>query len=122
MQGMQRQLPYLRKIAKHHLLMVVFFENTELRQLIESETADVESVYVKTIGEKFAFEKKLIVKELQQYGILAILTSPKYVTVNTVNKYLELKAKHAIWQGLIFPIFNERGIKEYLRYRSGPVN
>jgi uncharacterized protein (DUF58 family) len=94
--GMQRQLPYLRKIAQHHLLLVVFFENTELRQLTETEIVDVESVYIKTIGEKFSFEKKLIVKELQQYGIITILTSPKNVTVSSVNKYLELKAKHAI--------------------------
>lgn len=94
--GMQRQLPHLRKIARHHLLLVVFFENTELRQLTEKEAKDVESVYVKTIGEKFSFEKKLIVKELEQYGILTILTSPRNVTVASVNKYLELKAKHAI--------------------------
>lgn len=96
MSGMQRQLPYLRKIARQHLLLVVFFENTELRQLTEKETTDVESVYIKTIGEKFAFEKKLIVKELQQYGILSILTAPQNVTVNTLNKYLELKARQAI--------------------------
>jgi hypothetical protein len=67
-----------------------------LRQLTEKEAKDVESVYVKTIGEKFSFEKKLIVKELEQYGILTILTSPRNVTVASVNKYLELKAKHAI--------------------------
>ncbi len=96
MSGMQRQLPYLRKIARQHLLLVVFFENTELRQLTQKEATDVEAVYIKTIGEKFAFEKKLIVKELQQYGILSILTAPQNVTVNTLNKYLELKARQAI--------------------------
>lgn len=96
MSGMQRQLPYLRNIARHHLLLVVFFENTELRQLTEKEAPDVESVYIKTVGEKFAFEKKQIVKELQQYGILSILTAPENVTVNTLNKYLELKARQAI--------------------------
>jgi uncharacterized protein (DUF58 family) len=96
MSGMQRQLPYLRKIAQQHLLLVVFFENTALRQLTEQEATDVESVYIKTIGEKFAFEKKLIVKELQQYGILSILTAPQNVTINTLNKYIELKARQAI--------------------------
>jgi uncharacterized protein (DUF58 family) len=96
MSGMQRQLPYLRNIARHHLLLVVFFENTELRQLTEKEATNVESVYIKTIGEKFAFEKRQIVKELQQYGILSILTAPQNVTVNTLNKYLELKARQAI--------------------------
>jgi uncharacterized protein (DUF58 family) len=96
MTGLQRQLPYLRKIARHHLLMVVFFENTELRDLTTASTGNIESVYVKTIAEKFAFEKKLIVKELQKYGILSILTPPQNVTVNTLNKYLELKARQAI--------------------------
>jgi uncharacterized protein (DUF58 family) len=94
--GMKRQLPYLRKIAQHHLLLVVFFENTELKQLTQKEANDIESIYTKTVAEKFAFEKKQIIKELKQYGILSILTEPQNVTVNTVNKYLELKARQAI--------------------------
>ena len=96
MTGLQRQLPYLRKIAQNHLLLVVFFENTELRDLTGASTGSIESVYTKTIAEKFAFEKKLIVKELQKYGILSILTPPQHVTVNTLNKYLELKARQVI--------------------------
>lgn len=94
--GLQRQLPYIRSIARNHLVLVVFFENTELRQLTEAKANDIESVYVKTIAEKFIHEKKLIVKELQQHGIFTILTAPENLTVNTVNKYLELKAKQAI--------------------------
>lgn len=94
--GLRRQLNYLRMIAKHHLLLVVFFENTELNKLAHSEALNKEDVYVKTIADKFIFEKKLIVKELMKYGILSILTSPEKLTVNTVNKYLELKAKQAI--------------------------
>jgi len=94
--GMQRQLPYLRLIAKYHLLMVVFFENTELKDLAAKKAKDIEGVYIKTVAEKFIHEKKMIVKELQNHGILAILTTPENLTVNTVNKYLELKARQAI--------------------------
>lgn len=94
--GMQRHLPYLRKIAAHHLLLVVFFENTELKKLVAAEANTVEDVYVKTLAEKFAYEKRLIAKELQQYGILSILTPPEELTVNTINKYLELKARQSI--------------------------
>ncbi|MDF2190172.1 DUF58 domain-containing protein [Paraflavitalea sp. CAU 1676] len=96
MDGLQRQLPYIRSIARTHLVLVVFFENTELRQLTDAKAMDVEGVYVKTIAEKFIHEKKLIVKELQQHGITCILTAPENLTVNTVNKYLELKARQAI--------------------------
>jgi uncharacterized protein (DUF58 family) len=94
--GMRRHLPYLRKIASHHLLLTVFFENTELKSVITAPAANVEEVYIKTVAEQFAFEKRLIAKELQQYGILSILTPPKDLTVNAINKYLELKSKQAI--------------------------
>lgn len=94
--GLQRQLPYIRHIARNHLVLVVFFENTELRQLTDLPAEDIESLYTKTIAEKFVYEKRLIVKELQQHGIFTILTAPQNLTVNTVNKYLELKARQAI--------------------------
>jgi uncharacterized protein (DUF58 family) len=94
--GLERQMPYIRAIAKKHLLLVVFFENTGLKQLIGSEADDIEGVYVKTIAEKFAYEKRLIVKELNQHGIATILTAPENLTVQTVNKYLEIKARLAI--------------------------
>ena len=94
--GLQRQMPYIRAIAKRHLLLVVFFENTGLKQLMDKDADDIEGIYVKTIAEKFAYEKRLIVKELSQHGIATILTAPENLTVQTVNKYLEIKARLAI--------------------------
>jgi uncharacterized protein (DUF58 family) len=96
MGGMKRQLPYLKQLAKHHLLMVVFFENTELTELAFTPVNDLEGIYNKTIAEKFVYEKKMIVKELQQQGILAVLSAPEKLTIQAVNKYLELKSKQAI--------------------------
>jgi uncharacterized protein (DUF58 family) len=96
MSGLERQLPYIRSIARHHLVLVVFFENTELKQLTVTKVKNIEELYIKTIAEKFAHEKRLIVKELQKHGILTILTTPQQLTVDTVNKYLELKARQAI--------------------------
>jgi uncharacterized protein (DUF58 family) len=94
--GLQRQMPYIRGIAKNHLLLVVFFENTGLQQVRASGAADIEGLYIKTIAEKFAYEKRLIVKELNKHGIATILTAPENLTVQTVNKYLEIKARLAI--------------------------
>jgi uncharacterized protein (DUF58 family) len=94
--SMKRQLSHFRKLAGDHFLVVVFFENTELKTLLEKRAANAEEVYLKTIAEKFAFEKKLIVKELQKYGIHSIFTAPQNLTVNTINKYLEIKARNLI--------------------------
>jgi uncharacterized protein (DUF58 family) len=94
--GMDRQMPYIRAIARRHLLLVIFFENTGLQQMREEATETIEGVYIKTIAEKFAYEKRLIVKELNQHGISTILTAPENLTVQAVNKYLEIKARLAI--------------------------
>ncbi|HZX57911.1 MAG TPA: DUF58 domain-containing protein [Mucilaginibacter sp.] len=96
MSALERQLPILKRITRFHLLLVVFFENTELQKLSETPAANVEEIYIKTIAEKFAYDKKLIVKELAKHGILSILTTPQNLTINTVNRYLELKAKQKI--------------------------
>ena len=94
--GLKRQISYLRSIAKHHLLLVVFFENTELTKLSVAHANNVEDIYVKTIADKLTFEKRLVVKELLKDGILSVISSPDKLTVNTINKYLELKAKQVL--------------------------
>ena len=94
--SMRRQLPYFRKLAKNHLLIIVFFENTELRALLDKPVNTTEKIYLKTIAEKYFYEKQQIIKELGQFGIQALLTAPQNLTVNTVNKYLELKSRGMI--------------------------
>jgi uncharacterized protein (DUF58 family) len=96
LESLQREMPALKKIAHYHLLLVVFFENTELKTIADSKATSLEEIYIKTIAEKFAYEKRLMVKELQMNGILSILTAPENLTVNTVNKYLELKTRMSI--------------------------
>jgi uncharacterized protein (DUF58 family) len=91
--NLNRQLPYLKGIAKNHLLVVVFFNNTELNQLINKKTETIQEIYDKVIAEKFAFEKKLIANELKKYGIYSVLTQPENLTLDTINKYLEIKAR-----------------------------
>jgi len=95
-ESLQRELPFLKRLAHYHLLMVVFFENTELKQLTEAKAATIEDIYVKTIADKYRHEKKLIAKELQAHGIIAVLTTPQMLTINTMNKYLELKNRQSI--------------------------
>jgi uncharacterized protein (DUF58 family) len=94
--ALKRQLKYLKSIGKNHLLVTVFFENTELDELIHTNAEDLQSIYHKTIAEKFAYEKRLILKELEKAGIHAILTKPSQLSVNVINKYLEFKAKGLI--------------------------
>jgi uncharacterized protein (DUF58 family) len=96
MYALERNLPLLRKLNQQHLLVVVFFQNTELEKAAHQEAKNVKDVYFKSIAQKMAIEKKLIVQELQKYGIQSILTKPQDLSVNTINKYLEIKSKGMI--------------------------
>lgn len=96
LESLQREMTALKKIAHYHLLLIVFFENTELKSLIENKAHTLEDIYIKTIAGKFAYEKRLMVKELHKNGIPSILTTPENLTVNTINKYLELKTRMSI--------------------------
>ncbi|WP_108425421.1 DUF58 domain-containing protein [Flagellimonas amoyensis] len=96
MDALHRQLPYLVAMAKQHLLVVIFFENTELNEFAHKKAETVHQIFEQTIAEKFIYEKKLIVNELRKHGIQTILTKPEDLTVNTINKYLEIKARGLI--------------------------
>lgn len=94
--AMMRVLPLLRRINSAHLLVVVFFENTEIVDYSNEEAHTTEEIYNKTIASKFVEEKHRITQELRQFGIQVILTRPKDLSVNSVNKYLEMKARGMI--------------------------
>lgn len=96
MDALHRQLPYFQAINKAHLLVVVFFENTELETFSMKKAETSRGIFEKTIAEKFRYEKKLIVNELHKHRIQSILTAPEDLTVNTINKYLEIKARGLI--------------------------
>ena len=91
--AVNRQMKYLRGIAKNHLLVVVFFKNAELQQLIHHHPENMQEVYDEIIAEKFEFEKKLIIQELRKYGIFSIYTLPENLSIEVINKYLEIKAR-----------------------------
>ena len=57
------------------------------------ESNHVKDIYVKTLAGKFALEKELIAFELRKYGIQSVLTKPENLSVDTINKYLEIKSR-----------------------------
>ncbi|HRO42437.1 MAG TPA: DUF58 domain-containing protein [Flavipsychrobacter sp.] len=94
--SLERQLPFLKKLTARHLVCVVFFQNTLLKQIHEEQPDSTEGIYIKTIADRFDYEKKQIVKELRRHGILALLTTPNQLTVDVINKYMELKSRQMV--------------------------
>ncbi len=96
MYALDRVLPMLRRVNTLHLLVVVFFENTEIRAFSEQPAEQLSDIYTQTVARQFLSEKAAMVQKLKQYGIQAVLTAPQDLSVNTINKYLELKSRGLI--------------------------
>lgn len=92
--AMMRQLPFLRQLNNRHRLLVVFFEDGELSDFVQERPSTMQDYYSRVIGEKFMADKQLIVSTLRQHGIYSLLTLPEHLTVNVINKYLEMKKRH----------------------------
>ena len=93
MYAMERTIAIFRRLNQQHLLVVIFFENTGLNERSEMQVANVNDIYKKTISAKFALEKQVIVRELNKYGIQSILSKPEELSVDVINKYLEMKSR-----------------------------
>lgn len=91
--AVNRQMKYLRGIARNHLLVVIFFKNSELNDLMNKKPENTQEVYDEIIAEKLEFEKKLIIQELRKYGIFTVYTLPENLNIEVINKYLEIKAR-----------------------------
>ena len=94
--ALDRVLPILRRINNFHLLVVIFFENAEVRDFIDKKTETLEGIYHETVARKYLAEKAQMVQKLNQYGIQSVFTRPEELSLNTINKYLELKSRGLI--------------------------
>jgi uncharacterized protein (DUF58 family) len=94
--ALERQLPYLRQLASRHLVCVVFFRNTLLKNIQEQHPDNTEGIYIKTIAARFDYEKKQMIRQLRLYGIRSIFTTPAGLSVDVVNQYLQLKSGRII--------------------------
>ena len=94
--SMHRALPMLKSINKKHVLVVIFFKNTDLNDELTKSPSTTRELYVSTLAEDVINTKKRIAKELNRHGIQTVLTAPNELNVDTLNKYLELKSKGLI--------------------------
>ncbi|MDR1675347.1 MAG: DUF58 domain-containing protein, partial [Tannerella sp.] len=94
--GMERQLNYLRQLAHRHAVLAIFFENAELKAFAARHPHTTEDYFRQVIAEKFIFEKQHVTTHLRRHGIYSLLTSPDRLSVDVINKYLEMKARRVI--------------------------
>lgn len=94
--GMERQLEALKFLSSRHVVLAVFFENASLTTFAERKPRHLSDYFDQTLADKFIAEKQHVVNLLQRHGIYALLTAPERLSVDVINRYLEMKARHVI--------------------------
>jgi uncharacterized protein (DUF58 family) len=94
--AMHRNLTYLKALSRYHLLLVVFFENSEIAQIVDSQAKDLKEIYDFTIGQSLILQNKLIAKELNKHGIKSLHTKPENLSLGLINTYIDIKKKRLI--------------------------
>ena len=94
--GIDRQLDALRTLARRHVVLVVFFENASLTAFAARSPRTLSDYFDQTLADKFITEKQHIVSHLRRHGIHSLLTTPEHLSVDVINRYLEMKSRHII--------------------------
>lgn len=94
--AMRRALPMLQRLNQRHVLVVIFFLNNELEEQAHQTVASMKDLVQATVAEKMNTVKWNIARELRQHGVQTILSRPEDLSINSINKYLEIKAKGVI--------------------------
>jgi uncharacterized protein (DUF58 family) len=94
--ALERALPMLRRLARRHLLLMVLFENTEVAAAAKAPADSIPEIYRQTLASEFLYQKRQMAARAVQHGIQVVYTAPQDLSLNVVNKYLELKARGLI--------------------------
>lgn len=89
----RRRIPAFRLLARSHVLVVNFFDNTGIRDLVDQPPLSMEGIYRQTIARATMMEKSEIGAELRRAGIHTVLSAPTALSVGSINAYLNLKAR-----------------------------
>jgi uncharacterized protein (DUF58 family) len=90
---LNRQIKFLKSISKHHVLVVICFINSELDEFTDKTPTTTSEIYKHTMAGKLLMEKEQIMKMLKLQNINTILTRPEDLSIDVINKYLEIKSK-----------------------------
>lgn len=90
---LERALPVLRNINKHHVLLVICFKDTEIETLSKQLVTDTKGIFLNTMVQKHLNKQQRIEEKLRLSGIKCAFIAPEDLSAQTINAYLSLKAR-----------------------------
>jgi uncharacterized protein (DUF58 family) len=88
-----RLLSTLSAMAPRHLPLVITQRNRDVERTSRQDTGGEQAVFEAAVAESLLSDKAAALKTLQARGVLVLDVHPEELTVASVNRYLEIKAR-----------------------------
>lgn len=88
-----RLLSTLSAMAPRHLPLVITQRNRDVERVSRQEPAGEPAVFEAAVAESLLSDKAAALRSLQSRGVLVLDVHPEELTVASVNRYLEIKAR-----------------------------
>jgi uncharacterized protein (DUF58 family) len=86
-------LTYMPRLRPRHLPLLVTIRDPALDSEATQPPDDSDSVYRRAVAEQMIDERRLLLNNLQQRGVLTLDVAAEHLTMAVVNRYLQLKAR-----------------------------
>ncbi len=84
------------ELVRRHLVVLVLLKHPELEYLAASTPSTREEMFHATAAQEMIERRREAIKQLERQGVLIVETTAEQIGVNTINKYLEVKAQGAL--------------------------
>jgi uncharacterized protein (DUF58 family) len=89
-------LAYTRQLIPHHLPLIVTIGDSDLRALVGEVPATVEEVYRQSVAEQLLRQREAALRRITRAGGLALDVPVGNLSIELVNKYLDVKERGAL--------------------------
>lgn len=87
-----RLVKTLKSLAKNHIPLVITIKDTRLEEIAEKNVNELEDLFNKTASIKISEERAKAAQILSSAGIPAVDVAPDKLSIEVLNKYLQMKA------------------------------
>ncbi len=86
-------LANMPRLAPQHLPLLVMIRDPILDREAGLQPADSDTVYRRAVAEQLIDERRLLLNHLQRRGVFTLDVDAKHLSVEAINRYLELKRR-----------------------------
>ncbi|MBS2030532.1 MAG: DUF58 domain-containing protein [Deltaproteobacteria bacterium] len=83
----------MRRLARRHVPLCVALRDPSLEQILQTRPAEPDLAFQQAVAVEVLEERERLRALVQQEGVQLVDTTPRTLTIDTVNRYLEIKRR-----------------------------